>query len=159
MTCAHVDIAPQLELAHGLWGTKFLGVSAHEAAPRLLGEHAADGNDAMATSVPTDRPLRPAEASLLTDKDITLAALRPGDLMVFSSAALHFASNGADGLNAALYHGLVSKAALPRLRAAAQQQAAEGEVHEADEERTVLSAADVLDEILGPSSGSGETSR
>ena len=45
MTCAHVDIAPQLELAHGLHGVKFVGVGTYEATPRLLREHAAAALD------------------------------------------------------------------------------------------------------------------
>jgi len=38
---------------------------------------------------------------------------------VFDSGALHFASNGAEGINGALYHGLITPGAVPRLRLAA----------------------------------------
>eukprot|EP00976_Prorocentrum_cordatum_P019580 396447-Prorocentrum_minimum.AAC.1 len=48
-----------------------------------------------------------------------LALLRPGDLLLFSSGSLHFATNGADGVNAALYHGWLTAAAVPALCAAA----------------------------------------
>ena len=154
VTCAHVDIAPDLELAHQLHGVKFLGVATHDATPRLLDDHAPepcggddgdDGDDGdeiddvVATSVPTDRPLRFHESALLGDEAMSIACLLPGDLCVFSSAALHFASNGADDLNAAIYHGVLTQAALPRLREAARQGSS------GDDEQ--LSAADVLAEV------------
>ena len=62
MTCAHVDIAPQLELSHCLQGVKFVGVSSHDATERLLDEHAANDEDTIATSVsscPTKCPTKP----------------------------------------------------------------------------------------------------
>ena len=40
LTCAHVDMTPQLEMAHGLAGVKLLGVGAHAATRRLLDAHA-----------------------------------------------------------------------------------------------------------------------
>ena len=193
LTSAHVDIAPQLELAHGLHGIKFLGVADHGATARMLSEHAADvpGNapapvaeedeqegveeedegwweeeddgyddERVATSVPTDRPLAPHESSLLTDPAMSLAVLAPGDLLVFSSAALHFASNGAAELSAALYHGFVTQASLPRLQAAVARRASqpprgarghqqddEGEMDSVSEEDQALSAAEVLAQI------------
>jgi hypothetical protein len=149
LTCAHVDIAPDLELAHGLCGAKFVGVSTHDATPRLLADHAPcsahydddddDDDDVISTSVPTDRPLRTHEAALLGDVDVTLACVLPGDLCVFSSSALHFASNGASGLSGALFHGIVTEASLPRLREAATR----GSAGDADQ----MSAEDVLNEI------------
>ena len=39
--------------------------------------------------------LRAEEAALLRDCDMSLVALQPGDMLAFSSGALHFASNGA----------------------------------------------------------------
>ena len=142
LTCCHTDLVPQLELAHGLAGVKLLGVASHTATPRLSALHAAapctgdddgdddgddggdDGSDddfdeAGATRVPTDRPLRAEEASLLRDCDMSIVALHPGDMLAFSSGALHFASNGAAGFNAALYHGGISEGVLPRLRSEA----------------------------------------
>jgi hypothetical protein len=188
MTCAHVDIAPQLECAHGLHGVKFVGVGTHEETPRLLDEHAAEtpgaamggsrseaakseegdsgsdedddgweyGDDddeeeeGVATSVPTDRPLKLHESCLLNDAAVSIAAVRPGDLLVFSSAALHFATNGAAGLNAALYHGMVTEASLPRLEEAVAMRAGRGGGEEeaaASGGRVPLSAEDVLREI------------
>ena len=82
LTCAHVDMTPQLEMAHGLAGVKLLGVGSHAATRRLLDAHApereGDDGDVDATRVPTDRPLRPLEHALLTDGAISLVALRPG---------------------------------------------------------------------------------
>ena len=129
MTCAHTDICPQLELAHGLFGLKILGVASHKETARLSAEHG--GNEAAAdeaagyeaTRVPTDRPLTPTQSRLLGDTDITLALLQQGDLAVFDSGALHFASNGANGPSGALYHGVITAAAVPRLRIAAAKPA------------------------------------
>lgn len=122
-TCAHVDICPQVQLAHGLLGTKVLGVASHDATPRLLAEHGAsddeEGFEESATHVPTDRASTPPQAALLADRSMSLVVLRPGDLAVIHSGALHCASNGAEGLSAALYHGLITEAVLPRLREAA----------------------------------------
>ena len=70
--------------------------------------------------MPTDRPLRAEEETLLRDGDMSLVALHPGDMLAFSSGAMHFASNGAAGLNAALYHGGITPSLLPRLRSAAE---------------------------------------
>eukprot|EP00965_Chrysotila_dentata_P084873 2801447-Pleurochrysis_carterae.AAC.3 len=165
LTCAHVDLMPQLELAHGLTGTKILGVATRDATARLLATHGAarddvserelerdqergrdeqgaaarglqaepstrhlrdgedvhddddvfdddegddddydddDDDDCEAARVPTNRELEPLQESLLGDDDMSMVALRRGDLLCFSSAAMHFASNGADGLNAAM---------------------------------------------------------
>ena len=68
-----------------------------------------------------------------------VACVLPGDLCVFSSAALHFASNGADGVSAALFHGIVTDASLPRLVEAARRGSGG-----ADDQ---MSAADVLRQI------------
>jgi hypothetical protein len=161
-TCAHTDICPQLEFAHGLCGIKMLGVASHEATPRLSAVHvgsdetqegdqgqevdqAQEGDgwdpagsgdddateaeaDVFATRVPVHRPLdQEREAALILDPDVAILSLEPGDLAVFHSGALHFATNGIDysttgGLSGALYHGAVSRAVLPRLRAAAAAQ-------------------------------------
>ena len=53
---------------------------------------------------------------MLAEPELSVVLLRPGDALCFSSAAFHFASNGADGLSIALYHGAVTAAAVPRLR-------------------------------------------
>jgi hypothetical protein len=120
VTCAQVDICPQVQLAHGLLGTKLLGVASHAATARLRRDHAADDeSEARATTVPTHGPPTDVQASLLNDPEVTLVLLRPGDLAVFHSGALHFASNGAEGLSAALYHGVITRPVLPRLREAA----------------------------------------
>jgi hypothetical protein len=42
----------------------------------------------VAMSVPIDRPLKLHESFFLNDAAITLAAVHPGNLLVFSSAAL-----------------------------------------------------------------------
>ena len=133
-----------MELCHGLAGAKLIGVATHDATPRLAAEHVApddddDDEERVSTAVPTHRPLRPHEAALLGDDDVSVACVLPGDLCVFSSAALHFASNGADGVSAALFHGIVTDASLPRLVEAARRGSGG-----ADDQ---MSAADVLREI------------
>ncbi len=118
LTCAHTDICPQLELAHGLMGLKFLGVASAQATPRLYAEHGEEEAQ-EATRVPTDRALTLRQSRLLGDADVTLALLFEGDLAVFDSGALHFASNGEGGFSGAIYHGMITAAAVPRLRLAA----------------------------------------
>lgn len=123
LTCAHVDIVPQIEMAHGLCGIKILGIGSHEETESLLGRHGASGFDGEkvdvdASRVPTERALKPHEAELLLDEGVTKVALGAGDLLAFSSGAIHFASNGNAGLCGAVYHGLVTRAVVPRIRAA-----------------------------------------
>ena len=65
--------------------------------------------------------------------------------------ALHFATNGAEGMQAALYHGLVSSASLPRLEEAAARRQAGGGPYAGEDGGGafgggVLSAVDVLRE-------------
>ena len=126
VTCAHTDICPQVQMVHALVGTKLLGVAAHHATPRLRAEHALadedeDGNllEHESTSVSTDRPLSARALRLLCDPEVTIAVLQPGDLALFDSGALHFASNGKAGISGAVYHGLITPATVPRLRLAA----------------------------------------
>ena len=121
-TCAHIDICPKLEMAHGLDGIKIIGVSSPEATPRLHIQHAAndEGSDFGATYIPTDRPPTQKEKQLLSETDISLVLLEKGDVVVFDSGALHFASNGADGLNWTVYHGFITQPSIPRLHKAAQ---------------------------------------
>jgi hypothetical protein len=146
LTAAHTDIAPQLELGLGLAGTKLVGVASHEATPRLTGLHAArgsalgaeaidasedededddygddDDDGVYATRVPTDRPLTAHERALLCDGAMSVAVVRAGDLLAFHSGALHFASNGADGLVASIYEGGVTPPLVDRLRRDAAQ--------------------------------------
>jgi hypothetical protein len=95
-----------------------------EATSRLAAEHANDGGPygEEPSFVSTDRPLTPRQARVPGDPDVTTALLLEGDLVVFDSGALHFASNRADGLAGALYDGLMTSVAVPRLRPAAAKQ-------------------------------------
>ena len=109
-----------------VWASTSPHLSSHHATSRLRAEHAladeeGDGGvlEHEATSVATDRPLTARASRLLCDPEVTIAVLRAGDLAVFDSGALHFASNGVEGINGALYHGLITPAAVPRLRLAA----------------------------------------
>ena len=63
------------------------------------------------------------------------------------SSALHFASNGADELSAALFHGIVTEASMPRLEEAARRGSRGDDAQ--------LSAQDVLREIRGGGDGGG----
>ncbi|HCH66302.1 MAG TPA: hypothetical protein DFR83_26090, partial [Deltaproteobacteria bacterium] len=99
VTCAHTDICPQVQMAHALSGTKLLGVAAHHATSRLRAEHARTDEDGTeedlehnSTTVSTDRPLTVRASRLLCDPEVTIAVLQTGDLAVFDSGALHFAS-------------------------------------------------------------------
>lgn len=142
LTCAHTDICPQLELAHGLVGLKLLGVASADATPRLYAEHG-EREEEEATRIPTDRPLTPRQTRLLADADVTIALLLEGDLAVFDSGALHFASNGAEGVSCAIYHGMITAAAVPRLRLAAAKDASHSSVA-TDGYQNHLFAADLL---------------
>ena len=126
VSCAHTDMCPQVQMAHALFGTKLLGVASHHATPRLRAEHAPDGEgedgdvlEHEATIAPTDRPLTARASRLIRDPEVTIGVLRAGDLAVFDSGALHFVSNGAEAISGALYHGLITPGAVPRLRLAA----------------------------------------
>lgn len=152
LTCAHTDICPQLELAHGLIGCKMLGVASADATARLYAQH---GDDEVeeATRVPTNRPLTFRQSRLLSDPDVTLALILEGDLAVFDSGALHFASNGAEGYSGAIYHGMVTAAAVPRLRLAAAADSGRSSVA-TDGYQNHLFAADllrVIEPLLGVS--------
>lgn len=154
VTCAHTDICPQLELAHALLGVKILGIASRQATPRLSAEHGGGNgedddqdhdhaDDEEPTRVHTDRPLTARQSRLLGDAEVTLALLQAGDLAVFDSGALHFASNGAGGLSGAIYHGVITAAAVPRLQLAAAK--ASGSDRDSDDAYgNHLFAADLL---------------
>ena len=129
MTGAHTDISPQLEFAHGLTGLKFLGAASYEATPALLELHdAREEEDLYATRIPTDRTLNEQQRLLLQHKELSIAVVGAGDLAVFNSGALHFASNGAGaGAAATVYHGALTPAAIPRLAEAARVATAKSE--------------------------------
>ena len=81
-----------------------------------------------------------------------MACVQPSDLLVFSSAALHFASNDAAGMSAALYHGILTRATLPRLQAAAAHQLLSEAEHDGGEQDAgapggVLSAVDLMNSL------------
>jgi len=161
---AHMDICPMLEFVHGLCGMKLLGVASPLATPRLAAEHSGDytlddeAGDSLAdgveeTRIPVDRPLDPYQEALLLDKDVSVLSIRQGDLAVFYSGALHFASNGLDdpstgGLNGALYHGAVTQEVLPFLRNAAAEAEAAVAAHGSDDE-----GGDREDESFTPRQG------
>ena len=82
--------------------------------------------------MPVDRPLDDAQRALLLDEAVTAVALEPGDLGVFDSGCLHFAANGlhwpvTGGMNAALYHSMLTRPLLAQLRAAARREAGGGD--------------------------------
>ena len=142
LTCAHVDICPQVQVAYGLLGTKILGVASHAATPQLAATYSGEDNaDEPATVVPTDRPMSARQARLLASPDISLVLLRPGDIAVIHSGALHFASNGADSLGGSLYHGIMTTGALPRLRVDAAESS---ETNDDEAFANHLFAADLL---------------
>jgi hypothetical protein len=114
MTCLHVDMIPQLQFAHGLAGTKILGVASMQATPGILARHGVSGEEAR---VPVhERAMEPCE-ELLTA--LSIAVLQPGDAVVFSSAAAHFGTNGNASPNAAAYHGALTGPMLAAADAAA----------------------------------------
>jgi hypothetical protein len=123
-----------LEFCHVFTGVKILGAATWADTPRLLLSRNDDdqqssspraaavssSNEDDDTSepdlwVPADRPLDEEELALLQCESVSLVMARPGDIAVFSSAAAHFATNGAAAPCAALFHGALTPAAIPRL--------------------------------------------
>lgn len=173
VTCLHVDLLPQLEFCHALAGFKVIGAASWADTTDVLAQHV-DPDTGEATVVPSDEPLSAAQQALLGDPRLNLLAVGPGDIAVFSSAAAHFATNGADAPSAALYHGGLTPAAIPRLCADAavrepftpEERAGEYAHHltarqlvgeyRADGAGTGLLGADVFRCRAGLSNGGGE---
>lgn len=117
-TLLHNDLIPQIELCHVLSGVKVLGVASWEHTPTLLQKY---GGSALETEgqpsiyIPAHRKLSAEEKELLLSPAVSLLLGRPGDLVVFSSAAAHFATNGLREVSTAIYHGGLTPATIPRL--------------------------------------------
>ena len=128
VTVAHHDIVGQIELCHVLSGHKILAAApwgassdALLAAARRASRADADDEDddedddeeieGSTLGVPTHRRLTEDEASMVTHPGLCVVSARPGDVVAFSSAATHFASNGEATPCAAVFHGVLTPAA------------------------------------------------
>jgi hypothetical protein len=124
MTCLHTDMIPQLQFAHGLAGTKMLGVASIEATPSILDRYNGAPGDEARVPVHVSRtlgggeghggeecleenpPLSEEQLELLAA--VSIAVLQAGDAVVFASAAAHFGTNGNASPNVAVYHGALT---------------------------------------------------
>mmetsp|Transcript_41286 Transcript_41286/g.53230 ORF Transcript_41286/g.53230 Transcript_41286/m.53230 type:complete len:622 (-) Transcript_41286:233-2098(-) len=114
-TSLHVDLVPQLEFCHVVEGTKLLGTATREATPDLLRQHVQEKDEMCETKIPVHTELSPSENALLKHPGMSIAMGLPGDILVFGSGSAHFATNGANGISAALYHGMVTPASIPQM--------------------------------------------
>ena len=126
VTVAHHDIVGQIELCHVLSGCKIIAAAPWGASSDVLlavarraGEDDDDDDDddddeeveGSTLGVPTHRRLTEDEASMVTHPGLCAVSARPGDVVAFSSAATHFASNGVASPCAAVFHGVLTPAA------------------------------------------------
>jgi hypothetical protein len=124
----HHDLLPQLEFCHVLEGHKVLGTTSRALLSELdVGDRGGGVGDAKEAGdtgaeglsgelvLPADRHLTDLQRAVLTHPQTCLLLGRPGDLVLFDSASKHFATNGMGELSAALYHGALTPASVPRL--------------------------------------------
>lgn len=107
MTSMHIDNVPKLETCFQLHGTKVVCMTTWENTQRFIDEFS---NVSVSATKPTGIALDVLKESLLT-----VCALNPGDIMVFSSACPHLATNGVKDMNASVFGGFMTCASFPRL--------------------------------------------
>ena len=139
-TPPHHDIVAQIELCHVMRGSKMLAAAPWgEPSDELLSrarQNRVDDNDDKAAAeeeeeeeeeeeddeslltVPTHRALlEPERAVLEQTPNLCVVHARPGDTVAFSSAAAHFAVNGAAEPCACAFHGVLTPASAHTLAA------------------------------------------
>ena len=127
-TPPHHDIVAQIELCHVLTGSKMIAAAPWGEPSRDLEALSSrrrrgddvdddDDDDEPVLNVPTHRALLVEEAAILRCPGLCVVHARPGDTVVFSSAASHFAVNGASGPCAACFHGALTPASTHALAA------------------------------------------
>ena len=126
-TPPHHDIVAQIELCHVMSGSKMLAAAPWgEPSDELLNlakpgneddEDDEDDDESLLT-VPTHRALLDPERAILErTPDLCVVHARPGDTVAFSSAAAHFAVNGAAEPCACAFHGVLTPASAHTLAA------------------------------------------
>ena len=126
-TPPHHDIVAQIELCHVMSGSKmFAAAPWGEPSDELLNlakpgneddEDDEDDDESLLT-VPTHRALLDPERAILErTPDLCVVHARPGDTVAFSSAAAHFAVNGAAEPCACAFHGVLTPASAHTLAA------------------------------------------
>ena len=130
-TPPHHDIVAQIELCHVMHGSKMLAAAPWgEPSDELLrrarpGDDDDDNDDdddeeedESLLTVPTHRALtEPERAILERTPELCVVHARPGDTVAFSSAAAHFAVNGAAEPCACAFHGVLTPASAHTLAA------------------------------------------
>ena len=133
-TPPHHDIVAQIELCHVMHGSKMLAAAPWgEPSDELLrrarpGDDDDDDDDndddddeeedESLLTVPTHRALtEPERAILERTPELCVVHARPGDTVAFSSAAAHFAVNGAAEPCACAFHGVLTPASAHTLAA------------------------------------------
>ena len=130
-TPSHHDIVAQIELCHVMHGSKMLAAAPWgEPSDELLrrarpGDDDDDNDDdddeeedESLLTVPTHRALtEPERAILERTPELCVVHARPGDTVAFSSAAAHFAVNGAAEPCACAFHGVLTPASAHTLAA------------------------------------------
>ena len=126
-TPPHHDIVAQIELCHVMSGSKMLAAAPwgepseellNRARPHRDDDDDDDDDDESLLTVPTHRALlEPESAVLERTPDLCVVHARPGDTVAFSSAAAHFAVNGAAEPCACAFHGVLTPASAHTLAA------------------------------------------
>ena len=127
-TPPHHDIVAQIELCHVMRGSKMLAAAPWgEPSDELLrrarpgdddDDDDDDEEDESLLTVPTHRALtEPERAILERTPELCVVHARPGDTVAFSSAAAHFAVNGAAEACACAFHGVLTPASAHTLAA------------------------------------------
>ena len=126
-TPPHHDIVAQIELCHVMRGSKMLAAAPwgepsdellRRARPGDDDDDDDDEEDESLLTVPTHRALtEPERAILERTPELCVVHARPGDTVAFSSAAAHFAVNGAAEACACAFHGVLTPASAHTLAA------------------------------------------
>jgi hypothetical protein len=126
-TPPHHDIVAQIELCHVMRGSKMLAAAPwgepsdellRRARPGDDDDDDDDEEDESLLTVPTHRALtEPERAILERTPELCVVHARPGDTVAFSSAAAHFAVNGAAEPCACAFHGVLTPASAHTLAA------------------------------------------
>ena len=100
----HIDRKPLVQFCHVLHGTKVFCVApreGHRPGPVVPWE----STGAPEAVLSTDAELPTGAGKWLQRDDVSVALVRPGDILMFLGQSLHAGCNGASELCAAVFHG------------------------------------------------------